>query len=117
MPAERFGVSLSSLVECAGDLRQVEKTSLRAGDWLIVKTCNSIYTLRMLGDAHCQVSGGWFDRHGRSCMKVRVNGCTWGGTAIKFDVLAACGLCLEFGNRVVTSPVQKIAVFPRGTEN
>jgi hypothetical protein len=36
---------------------------------------------------------------------------------IKVDVVAACGLCLEFGNHVVTSPVQKIFFYPKGTLN
>ena len=37
-------------------------------------------------------------------------GCTWGGTAIKRDLVAARGLRLEFGNRVVTSPIREVRV-------
>jgi hypothetical protein len=63
------------------------------------------------------VSGGWFDRKGFSPMKVTIRGCTWGGSAIKLDIVAACGLRLEFGNRVITSPIRKVFVFPYGSEN
>ena len=50
-------------------------------------------------------------------MTVKINGCTWGGSAIKIDIVAAAGLCLEFGNKVRTSPIQKIALFPKGSIN
>jgi hypothetical protein len=63
------------------------------------------------------VSGGWFDRHSSSPVRTRINGCTWGGTAIKVDIIAACGLCLEFGNRVVTSSIRSIFILPHGSEN
>jgi hypothetical protein len=39
-----------------------------------------------------------------------ISGCTWGGTAIKRDLVAARGLRLEFGNRVVTSPIREVRV-------
>jgi hypothetical protein len=39
-----------------------------------------------------------------------VHGCTWGGSAIKQDILAACGLHLEFGNTVRTTPIRQISV-------
>jgi hypothetical protein len=40
-----------------------------------------------------------------------VNGCTWGGSAIKSDILAAPGLFLEFGNRVRTTRIQQVNLF------
>jgi hypothetical protein len=109
--------TLAALVGQADQLQQVWKTSLQDGDWMIVKTCNSVYTLRTLDDGSWEVSGGWFDRKGASPAKVRINGCTWGGSAIKVDIAAACGLCLEFGNRLVTSPIRRIFIFPRGSAN
>ena len=39
-----------------------------------------------------------------------IAGCTWGGTVIKCDIVAARGLRLEFGNRVVTSPIREVRV-------
>jgi len=48
-------------------------------------------------------------------MKTTIAGCTWGGSAIKEDIVAACGLHLEFGKRVVTSTIQKVSIF-RNTE-
>ena len=108
---------LSTLINMSAKLQQVRKINLHAGDWVFVKTCNSIYRIRTLGDGTFLISGGYFDRKGKSPIKIRINGCTWGGSVIKVDVVAACGLCLEFGNRVVTSPVQKIFVYPNGTLN
>ena len=47
-----------------------------------------------------------------SPIKTTIKGCTWGGSIIKTDIVAACGLNLEFGNRLLTSAIQKIIVFP-----
>jgi hypothetical protein len=44
--------------------------------------------------------------------RVTINGCTWGGSAIKHDILVARGLFLEFGNRVLTTRVQNVRVIP-----
>ena len=43
-------------------------------------------------------------------MTTNINGCTWGGSAIMIDIVAACGLHLEFGNRVVTSKIRQFSV-------
>ena len=40
-------------------------------------------------------------------------GCTWGGSAIKEDIVAARGLFLEFGNHVITTRIQNVRVIPR----
>ncbi len=109
--------TLSTMVEHADRLQQVQKTSLSVGDCMVIKTCNSVYCMRALDDGFWSASGGWFDRKGVSPMKVRINGCTWGGSAIKVDIAAACGLCLEFGNRLVTSPIRRIFIFSHGSEN
>lgn len=112
-----YGFSLSGLVDHVQHLRQVRTSDLSRGDQVFVKTSNSVYTIRMLNDRQCIVSGGWFDRKGLSPMQTRINGCTWGGSAIKIDIVAACGLCLEFGNRLVTSPIQKILILPHESGN
>jgi hypothetical protein len=46
-----------------------------------------------------------------------IPGCTWGGSAIKVDIVAAFGLMLEFGNRLTTSPIQEVFVLPNGRMN
>jgi hypothetical protein len=56
------------------------------------------------------VSGGWFDRRGVSPRTVEINGCTWGGTAIKQDIVAGRGLFLEFGNQVVTTRIEDFRI-------
>jgi|SRR5713101_3758817 len=114
---KKIGFPLDTLVEDAQRLPQVRKSDLRAGDRLLVKTSNSVYSIRMLSDGTCLVTGGWFDRKGLSPVKTRIAGCTWGGSAIKIDVVAACGLCLEFSNRLVTTSIQRIFVLPAGSEN
>lgn len=117
MEIKHFGQNLASLVDMSEKLKEVHKMNLRAGDTLLVHTCNSVYTIRTIGENWFEISGGWFDRKGKSPMKVRINGCTWGGSTIKLNIAAACGLCLEFGNRVVTTPIQKIVIFPCGYLN
>ena len=111
------GMSLSHVVAAADSFPQVAKMNLRKGDCMLVKTYNSLYTMKVMGDGWFEVSGGWFDRKGVSPYKVRIHGCTWGGSAIKIDIAAGCGLCLEFGNRVVTSPIMKIVLLQNGIQN
>ena len=53
---------------------------------------------------------GWFDRHGDGPSVVTVNGCTYGGSLIRHDVVAAPGLFLEFGNRVSTTRIREVRV-------
>ena len=112
-----FGYTLGSLVDHADRAAQVYKAHLRPGDLLVVSTQNSRYFLRVRSDGTCSASGGWFDKKGVAPMIVRIAGCTWGGSTIKIDIAAACGLCLEFGNRVVTSPIQRIVIFPYSMQN
>ena len=45
-------------------------------------------------------------------MRIGVAGATWGGSAIMPQVLAACGMRVEFRNRLITSPVRRIVVIP-----
>src|SRR5512143_1321559 len=113
----RQGAPLSVLVQSTCSCRQVRKADLHTGDLVLVKTCNSMYTILMTGENTCIVSGGWFDRQGISPVRTRIAGCTWGGSAIKADVAAVCGLRLEFGNRLVTTEIKTVAVFSHGSLN
>ena len=99
--------TLGAIVDNAGQLDAVCKDDLEFGDQLIVTTRNSTYSIQVLQDGLYSVSGGWFDQQGLSPSKVAINGCTWGGRAIKEDILAACGLHIEFDNQVVTSRIKK----------
>jgi hypothetical protein len=113
----RAAQTLSTLVDMSDGLKEVYKADLRPGNCLIVQTRNSLYKMEVIGDGWFEITGGWFDRKGTSPVRVRINGCTWGGSVIKPNIAAACGLCLEFGNRVVTSPIQRILVLSGGSWN
>jgi hypothetical protein len=104
------GHKLEKIVESTSHLKQVRKAELQFGDLVLIKTRNSLYSVSVLESDCYLVSGGWFDRKGLSPTKASVSGCTWGGSIIKVDTLAACGLRLEFGNRVLTTPIQKVFV-------
>lgn len=97
--------TLGAIVDHADNLDAVHKTDLAFGDRLVVTTRNSTYSIYVLPEGLYSVSGGWFDHQGLSPTTVAINGCTWGGRAIKLDIVAACGLHLEFGNQVVTSRI------------
>jgi len=109
--------SLDAIIAQSEHLKQVRKAELKFGDWVIVVTLNSTYSIRVVEDGLYLVSGGWFDREGKAPLKTTIAGCTWGGSILKTDIVAACGLSVEFGNRVVTSTIQKIVVVPNGGEN
>ena len=100
----------SSIAEHVDQFDAVYKQELQFGDCVRVRTLNSTYSIQVLGDDLYSVSGGWFDHEGSSPFKTGINGCTWGGRAIKVDMVAACGLFLEFGNQLMTTRIQKIDV-------
>jgi len=100
--------NLTDLVEDSQTRDQLHKSSLKVGDTIILKTVNSLYLIKVLEDEHYAVSGGWFDKNNISPVTLTIRGCTWGGSVIKNDIVAACGLHLEFGNKVVTSRIIKI---------
>lgn len=102
--------TLSAIVDHSQQLEPVHKIDLQYGDWIVVTTKNSTYSICCLGQELYAVSGGWFDRQSTAPLTVSVNGCTWGGSAIKSDILAAPGLFLEFGNRVRTTRIQQVQI-------
>ena len=104
------GRPLDVLAARAHSLPSVSRADLRSGDWLVVRTRNSVYSLCLLDDGTYSVAGGWFDRSGNSPQRVGVNGCTFGGRAILRDVVAAPGLFLEFDNRVTTTRIREARV-------
>jgi hypothetical protein len=110
----RVAYTLAAVVEHSNSLKQVYKRELQVGDWLQVTTRNSTYSIRVLSNGCYSVSGGWFDRMGLSPFPTRIAGCTWGGSSIKVNILAACGLRLEFGNRVLTTTIQRVVLYRFG---
>jgi hypothetical protein len=104
--------TLSTRVEEAKSLEEIRKKDLRAGDRVLVTTRNSLYTIWVLHEDVYWVSGGWFDLQRISPQRMAINGCTWGGSAIKQDILAARGLRLEFGNTVRTTRIKEVRVIP-----
>jgi hypothetical protein len=115
--SRRFGQILERTARCSDRLRMIRRDQLRRGDFLTVRTSNSLYTIRVLGNDRFLVSGGWFDANGSGPVETRISGCTWGGSVIKRDVVAACGLCIEFGNRVTTSLVRRIVMTSGAVRN
>ena len=109
------GCPLELLTSAAGRLAAVTKADLHWGDRVIVTTKNSVYSLFAVEDGTFWVTGGWFDRHSCSPQRVWVNGCTFGGSAILTDVVAAPGLFLEFDNSVTTTRIQKAHVLRGNT--
>jgi hypothetical protein len=109
--------SLDKIVEDTVRLKEVRKENLQFGDMVMIRTRNSVYSLLVLDADYYLVSGGWFDRKGLSPMKATISGCTWGGSIIKVDTLAACGLRLEFGNRVLTTTIQRVYVIRGNGKN
>jgi len=102
--------TLSAIVDHIERLEVVRKADLELGDQILIITRNSTYSIHVLQENLYSVSGGWFDQQGLSPSKVAISGCTWGGQAIKWDIVAACGLHMEFGNRVVTSRIREFQV-------
>lgn len=114
---KKFGQSLEKIVAITEQLKLLHKKDLQSGDLVVINTQNSVYFLHVLNNGFYMVSGGWFDSKGLSPMKIRITGCSWGSSIIKLDIVAARGLCLEFGNCLVTSPIKNFFVIPSGYQN
>lgn len=108
---KKFGLSLSRIIEIIPGIRQIEKNDLKSGDQVFIFTGNSVYDIKKVDEKIYRVSGGWFDQNNISPCKISIRGCTWGGSIIHINLLAAIGLSIEFNNNLVTSPVSKIVVF------
>lgn len=106
--------TVNAMLDRIGQFESIPKADLKCGDCVLVVTENSVYRICVLDRERFSISGGWFDRQGLSPATISIAGCTWGGSAIKRDVVAARGLRLEFGNRVVTSPIREVRVIRGG---
>ena len=106
----KFGYELGDFVRAVERMTLVYRKDLTFGDTVLVRTLNSLYILQVWGNNIYGVTGGWFARKGYSMGRVGINGCTWGGSAIKQDVVAGKGLCLEFSNGVRTSWIVDVSI-------
>jgi hypothetical protein len=106
--------TIDRLAETADLTPGVRMSSVRAGDWIIVRTRNSTYSLAALGDGRFMVSGGWFAAARAEDRPVRVRGCTWGGPALLERMVAAPGMCIEFDNGVCTTRARDVRLIRDG---
>ena len=111
------GYTLSSFGDLSARAGAVRRQEVSPGDSIIVRTQNSVYALRLGEDGAFSVSGGWFRRKGRENIRMTITGCSLGGNMIRIDTLVACGLSIEFGNRLITSPVRSFFVLRNGWVN
>ena len=107
-------LSLDRIADHSRGIQGVWSSDVKTGDWVIIKTKNSVYSLAAMGDGQFQVAGGWFDSHGAGDSLVRILGCTWGGRAILTEMVAAPGMFIEFDNGVQTTRVREVKVLRGG---
>jgi hypothetical protein len=101
-------LSLERMAAAAQSMDGIREEDLEPGDLVIIRTRNSTYSLRVNGDGTFDAAGGWFARHAGSGDRVRIAGCTWGGSALLTRMVAAPGMCLEFTNRVLTTRIREV---------
>ncbi|MEK7728447.1 MAG: hypothetical protein AAB354_08530 [candidate division KSB1 bacterium] len=104
------GLALDTILQHLPRIRRIHRSDLCFADRVVVYTQNSRYDLIVVGDGEYMITGGWFDQERLSPQRVRINGCTWGGSMIWKDTVAAPGMCIEFDNRVITSPIRRVLV-------
>jgi hypothetical protein len=102
------GRTLDRITASARDIEGIWAHEVREGDWVVVRTRNSTYSLASVGNGRYQVVGGWFAAERCDNCRVRVVGCTWGGTAIHTGLVAAPGMFLEFDNGVRTTRIREV---------
>lgn len=106
--------TLDRLVDSAQAIDGVWTDDVQPGDWIVVRTKNSVYTLAALGKGRYRAAGGWFASSGTEGRDVRVAGCTWGGAAIHTALVAGVGMFLEFDNGVRTTRIREVRLLRGG---
>lgn len=107
--------TLDRIVETAEQISGIRADDVRPGDWIVVRTKNSTYSLAALGEGRYRVSGGWFSSH-QEDRDLRIAGCTWGGAVIHTRYVAAIGMFLEFDNGVRTTRVREVKLIRGGDD-
>ncbi len=102
------GRTLDAMVRHAPAIQGIRVRDVEPGDWIVVRTRNSLYSLLCLGEGRYRVAGGWFSQHGYDNLTIRIAGCTWGGCAIHTGLVAAPGMWLEFANGVRTTCIREV---------
>jgi hypothetical protein len=106
--------TLDRIVETAEQIHGIRADDVQPGDWIVVKTRNSTYSLAALGDGVYRATGGWFRSQGDDGRDVRIAGCTWGGAVIHTRLVAATGMFLEFDNGVRTTRIRDVKLIRGG---
>jgi hypothetical protein len=91
------------------------------GSKIKIETQNSIYILKKVGYGNgfnTLINGGYFEKTYGKPMKVRINGCTWGGSMLKIGVIEV-NMILEIiieepEKRIGTSWIKDIEVLEYG---
>ena len=106
--------TLDRLVDSTQVIEGVWVDGVQPGDWIVVRTRNSVYSLAAVGKGLYRAAGGWFAASGAEGRDVRIAGCTWGGAAIHTRLVAAVGMFLEFDNGVRTTRIREVRVLRGG---
>lgn len=106
--------TLERLVDSSDAIDGLWADAVKPGDFVVVHTKNSVYSLAVVADGRYRVTGGWFRSEGSEGCEVGIAGCTWGGAAIHTRLIAAAGMYLEFDNGVRTTRIRQVRVI-RGT--
>jgi hypothetical protein len=106
--------TLDCLLEHADVQGGVWEHDVRPGDWVVVRTRNSTYSLAALAERRYRATGGWFAAEGEENREVGIAGCTWGGAAIHTRMVAAPGMFLEFDNGVRTTRIREVRLIRCG---
>jgi len=106
---------LEDLARAADRLDGVRREEVAPGDRVLVATRNSLYALAAEPDGAFRVSGGLYQREGRTNVRLGVCGCSAGGSAIFTRLVAAPGLFLEFDDGTRTTRIQRVRVVKAAT--
>lgn len=106
--------TLDRIVEHSTEIHGIWVDDVQPGDWVVVRTKNSTYSLASQGDGVFRVAGGWFAAEHAEQRDVRVAGCTWGGAVIHTRLIAAVGMFLEFDNGVRTTRIREAQLIRGG---
>ena len=108
--------TLDRLVQHSEVIDGLWAENIEPGDWVVIRTRNSVYSLAPLGKGRYRVSGGWFASSAPDGQDIRIAGCTWGGAAIHTRLVAAVGMYLEFDNGVRTTRIREVRLIRGGDE-
>jgi hypothetical protein len=107
--------TLDRLVESSDSIEGIRADDVRPGDWIVIRTRNSVYSLAALGNERYRVTGGWFRDHPEGA-EVGIAGCTWGGAAIHTRIVAGVGMYVEFDNGVRTTRIREVTLVRGGDD-